>query len=106
MLMFTGIYRSAFPTPNSSVFLDYDNSACKRLISGDHSQQQVIELLEKIFTNKDEIKTIGYLRAHEAQAFIDVLDEVRSTPSFPRRSLISSVFFRPPAFELSPSTNH
>lgn len=88
------------------MFLDYDNSACKRLISGDHSQRQVIELLEKIFTNKDEIKTIGYLRAHEAQAFIDVLDEVYSTPPFPRRGLISSVLFRSSAFELSPSTNH
>jgi len=104
--MLVGIYHSAFPSPNSSVLLDYDNSACKRLISGVHSQQQVIELLEKIFTNKDEIKTIGYLRAHEAQAFIDVLDEVRSTPSFPRRGLISSVLFCSFVFELSPSTNH
>ena len=71
------------------MFLDFDNSACKRLISRPHSPQQVVELLEKIFTSKDEVRTIGYLRGEEAQAFIDVLDEVRSTPSFPRRGLIS-----------------
>jgi len=78
--MLIGICRSVFPTPNSSVFLDFENSACKRLISRAYSQQETIELLEKIFTSKDEVKTIGYLRGEEAQAFINVLDEVRSTP--------------------------
>ena len=87
------------------MFLDFDNSACKRLINRAYSQQETIELLEKIFTSKDEVKTIGYLRGEEAQAFINVLDEVCSTPPFPRHGLITSILLCSFAFELSPSTN-
>ena len=103
--MLIGICRSVFPIPNSSVFLDFDNSACKRLISRAYSQQKTIELLGKIFTNKDEVKAIGYLRGEEARVFINVLDEIRSTPSLPRHGLITSILLCSFAFELSPSTN-
>ena len=88
---------TAYPTPDSSMILDFDGSACKRLISSVHSQQQVIELLGKIFTSEDEVKMIGYLREGHAEAFINELDKVRSTPPFSKarsdypRSLL---FFR------------
>ena len=62
--------------------LDFDGSACKRLISSVHSQQQVIELLGKIFTSEDEVKMIGHLRGNDARTFINELDRVRSTPPF------------------------
>ena len=64
--------------------LDSDGSACKRLISTTsvHSQQQVVELLQTVFTSEDEVKMIGSLRGGHAQAFIDELDRVRSTPPF------------------------
>jgi len=76
---------SIFSTPNSSMDLDFDNSACKRLISGTHSQQEVIDLLEKIFTSRDEVKTIGYLHGDKAQAFIDVLDKALDFPNLQPR---------------------
>ena len=55
-------------------------SACKRLISCSHSRQQIVQLLEEIFTSKEEVKRIGFLRGDDAQTFIDTLDQVRSVP--------------------------
>ena len=83
------------------MIFDLDESACKRLISSTHSKPQVIKLLGEIFTSENEVKIIGYLRGDDAQAFIDVLDDVRSTPSFLWRGLITSVLFRQPGFGYS-----
>lgn len=68
---------TAFPTPQSSLLLDFDESACKRLITDVLSKDQVVFLIGRIFTSEDEVKIIGYLRGGEAQTFIDVIDEVR-----------------------------
>ena len=83
------------------MILDFDGTACKRLISSVHTQQQVIELLGKIFTSQDEVKMIGCLRGGHAQAFIDELDKVRSTPLI---SEAGSDYPHSLAFEPSPST--
>jgi len=46
---------------------------------------------------------ISYLCGDDAQAFIDVIDEVRPhSPSFPSRSLITSTFFGPFVSEFPP----
>ena len=80
------------------MILDLDESACKRLISSTHSKPQIVKLLGEIFTSENEVKIIGYLRGDNAQAFIDVLDGVRSAPSFLWRGLITSSGFRQPGF--------
>ena len=105
MLVFiTAISRSVYPTPDSSILVDLDAPACKRLTSGTFSPHEVVPLIEAIFTNQSEVKMIGYLRRDEAQNFIDAIHGVRlSTPSFPRRGLTSLVLFGSPtlAFSLS-----
>lgn len=85
------------------MILDPDNSACKRLISCTHSQQQIVQLLEEIFTSKEELKMIGSLHGDEAQIFIDTLDQVRSVPFISRNDLITVFLFYFLAFKLSPS---
>ena len=96
MIPITAISRSVYPTPDSSILVDLDAPACKRLTSRAFSQDEVIPLIEAIFTNQNEVKMIGYLRTDDAQTFIDVIHEVRlRRPSFPGRGLISIVPFRP-----------
>ena len=81
----------AHPAPELSDFLGLDTPACKRLISGGSlSPQQVISLIEAIFTSKDEVAMFRSLHGDDVQAFVDVVNEVRSF-----------VFFHP--FELSHS---
>jgi len=63
MLVFiTAISRSVYPTPDSSILVDLDAPACKRLTSGAFSPHEVIPLIEAIFTNQSEVTMIGYLR--------------------------------------------
>jgi len=76
---------SAFPTPQSSLHLDFDGSTCKRLIARDSPKDQLITLIGNIFANGDELKMIGYLRGAEAQTFIDVLDEALDRTDLPPR---------------------
>jgi len=109
----TAISRSVYPTPDSSILLDLDAPACKRLTSRAFSPHEVIPLIEAIFTNQNEVKMIGFLRGDEAQTFIDVIHEVRLRhPSFPRRGLISSCLsvpnFHSPLIRLwiSPISRH
>ena len=77
LTVITAIHCSAFPTPQSSLHLDFGGSACKRLITNDFTKDQIVHLIANIFTSEDEVKMIGYLRGGDAQTFIDVLDEVR-----------------------------
>jgi len=87
------------------MLLDFDESACKRLISSAHSQQQILELLGAIFTSQDEVQMIGYLRGDEAQAFIDVLDQVRfAPPPLPRFGLTIPALSYYFTFKHSPPT--
>ena len=66
------------PVPDSSDSLDPDAPACKRLISGSLSSQQIVPLIGAIFTSKDEFEKISDLRGGDIQAFVDVVYEVRS----------------------------
>jgi len=103
-ILTTAIPRSVYPTPDSSILLDLDAPACKRLTSRAFSPHEVIPLIEAIFTNQDEVKMIGYLRGDDAQTFIDVIHEVcLRYPSFPRPGLISLVPFDSFTFESLPS---
>ena len=88
----------------ASIFLDIEAPACRRLIS--HAPpHEVISLIETIFTSREEVKTIGYLRGDDAQTFIDVTHEVRPHPPwFPTCGLITFVRFSF-AFGLSPLIN-
>ena len=38
-------------------------------------------LIESVFSSKDGIKTVRGLHEDDAQSFIDVIDEARSTPA-------------------------
>ncbi|KAF9646803.1 kinase-like protein [Thelephora ganbajun] len=76
---------SVYPTPNSSILLDFDGSVCKRLITHDFSQHEVVPLIEAIFSSQDEVKMIGYLRGDDAQTFIDVIDEALDLPGLSSR---------------------
>lgn len=102
----TPISHSVYPTPDSSILVDLDAPACKRITSGAISPDEVIPLIEAIFTNQNEVKMIGYLRGDDAQTFIDVIHEVRLRhPSFPRRTLISLVPFGSFTFGFPPSAD-
>jgi len=82
---------TADPTPGSSILVDPDVPACRRLTSLAFSPHEVVSLIEETFTSKDEVEMIRDLRGHDAQTFIDVVHEVcLHTPSFPGRSLIAS----------------
>jgi hypothetical protein len=70
--------RSVYPTPNSSIFIDLHAPACRRIIGRSFFPHEVISLIEAIFTSRDEVKMIGYLRGGDAQTFIDVIHGVRS----------------------------
>lgn len=83
LILITATHRSVYPTPDSSIIVDLDAPACRRLISHAFSPHEIIPLVEAVFTSQDEVKMIGYLRGDDAQTFIDVIDEVRPhTPSF------------------------
>jgi len=67
----------AYLTPDPSILVGLEPSACRRLISRDYFPHELISLTEDIFTRKDEVKIVGYLGRDTAQAFIDVVHEVR-----------------------------
>ena len=78
---------AVYTTPGSSVPFYLDAPACRRLISRTFLPDQVIDLIEAVFTKQDEVKAIGYLCGDDAQNFIDVIHEVNfHTPSFPRQA--------------------
>lgn len=71
--MITHVHETYQPSPD----LNSDCPAYKRLISGNFSQTELISLLEATFTSQDEARVIDDLCGDDAQAFIDVVDEVR-----------------------------
>jgi len=60
-------------------FLGLDTLACGRLIRRAFTPRELPVLIEGIFSNKDERDTIRCLLKDDAQAFVDVIDEARST---------------------------
>ena len=75
------------PAPESPDLLGPDAPACERLIRGSHSPQQLVSLIEAIFTSTDEVAMIRDLRGEDAQTFVDVVNEVRSASS-PFRGIV------------------
>lgn len=65
-------------TPQFTV-LNLDTTACQRLIRRTFSLHELPSLLKVIFASKDEIDMVLLLRGDDAQAFVDVVDEVRFT---------------------------
>jgi len=92
---------TVYPTPDSSILVDLEASACKRLISHTFSPHEVVTVIEEIFTSQEEVRIVGTLRRDGAQAFIDVIHEVSfHVPSFPSRGLISHPLRRLPLIRL------
>jgi hypothetical protein len=60
-----------------SPFLNVDTPACKRLIKHAFAPYELFSLVEAVFSSKGEGDIVRCLRRGDAQAFIDVIDEVR-----------------------------
>jgi len=56
---------------------DFEEPACKRLITRTFSSHEVISLVEAVFANKDEVKMVREFRGDAAQTFVDVVHGVR-----------------------------
>ena len=59
--------------------LNFNTSACGRLIRRAFTLHELPSLIEAIFSSKNEADEIRSLSGDGAQTFIDVMDEVRST---------------------------
>ena len=70
------------------LFLNFDTLACGRLIRRAFALHELPSLIEAIFSSKDEGNTIRCLTGDDAQTFVDVIDEVRSTPTHHCESMI------------------
>jgi hypothetical protein len=65
----------AFP----NFLLNFNILACRRLIRREFALHELSPLIETIFSSGDAGDMIDSLLGDDAQAFIDVVDEVRST---------------------------
>ena len=74
---------TAHPVPDPFILTGLEASACICSISRDYPPHELIPLIEDIFTREGEVKMLGYLGRDAAQAFIDVVHEVRpAAPHF------------------------
>ena len=80
---------------DSSILVDPESSACRRLIGHTFSPHETISLMEVVFTSRAEINIVRDLRGHDAQTFIDLIHGVRLRIfySFQRNFLIPSFAF-------------
>lgn len=53
--------------------------ACERLVARTFAPHELPSLIEAILSSKEGGGTIGRLRGDDAQTFVDVIDEARST---------------------------
>lgn len=67
------------PAPLS--FLNFNTLACGRLIRRTFALHEFPSLIEAISLSKDEIDVVDCLSGDDAQALIDVIDEVSPTPA-------------------------
>jgi hypothetical protein len=65
----------------------------ERLINNTLSTRDRISLIISIFSDPNEVEVIGHLSGDDAQAFIDVIDEVRSCILQPLQD--TSVYLHP-----------
>ena len=71
------VERVARPPPSNPPIVDLETSACRRLIDRTFSPDELIPLIEEIFTRKQEIMIFAWFGRDAVQAFIDVVHEVR-----------------------------
>jgi hypothetical protein len=91
----------AHTAPDPSTLVEVDAPVLKRLIGRTFLPHQTIPLIESIMS-KDGVQMINDLHGDDAQTFIDVIHEVRSTAlPFLRHSLTTAVLLGPLAFKLS-----
>jgi len=64
--------------PHPSTRIDTYEQAWQRLISRAVPQHELPSLVREIFSNKKTTDMVKRLQAGDAQAFVDVVDEVRS----------------------------
>jgi len=81
------------PDPPTHV-TDQDHSSSptwKQLISRTLATDERIPLITKIFSHRDQAGMVGHLYGDDAQAFIDIVDEVRlRSPSPPKNGWVNS----------------
>ena len=53
------------------------------MISGPHHEGELASLIETVFSSREAINLVNHLRESDAQAFIDVVHEVRFHDSIP-----------------------
>ena len=63
---------------NLRLFLNYDTAACGRLLKRKFALRELPSIVDSILSSSSEGETIRGLPVGDAQAFIDVVDEVRS----------------------------
>ena len=81
---------SVYLDPNSSILVEPEAPACRRLISLAFSIHEVTSLIETIFENEAEVRMVRGLSGDAAQTFIDVVHKVHlHVPLFPRHSILT-----------------
>ena len=85
------------PSDNLTVFVCSGLPAWKRLINYPLSTDERTSLLTYIFADRNGAEAVGHLFGDDAQAFIDVVDEVSVYILLPRRTvrLTSAKTFAP-----------
>ena len=73
-----------------TVFSGSDPPAWKRLISRTLTTQERVSLITTIFSERDGLEVATFLSGEDAQAFIDVVDEVRPHTLQPLRDVSST----------------
>ena len=63
-----------------------DPPTWKRLISQTRSMKERIDLITTIFSDRDKVEVFKYLSGNDAQAFVDVIDEVSTYTSLPLKN--------------------
>lgn len=63
--------------PKSTFSVSFGALACKRLIDGGFLPHEHLPLIQETLVNEDGIKVIDSLYGNYAQAFVDVVHEVR-----------------------------
>jgi hypothetical protein len=71
-------------------FLDFNASACERLIRRAFTLDELPPLIEAVVSSENEDDAIRCLLRDDAQTFVDVIDEARSA-SVRRRSLLIEI---------------
>ena len=73
------------PAPGLSIALDSGKRALQQLISGAVPEDQLVSLIDTIFSSGNVSDIVGYLGGNNVQSFVDAMDEVCRHTSHLRR---------------------